>query len=395
MSNINWFKKAIIYHILIDRFAGYSSTKNWDKPIFIGGNLKGIIKKLPYLKKLGVNTLWISPFYNTNVYHGYHITDFYKIDPNFGTILDLKKLIKTVHETNMHIIADFVPNHCSKDHLFFKDAQNKKNSKYKKWFYFIKWPSEYQCFLRIKELPKINLNYPPAREHIINSAKYWLNFGLDGYRLDHVIGPSHDFWKNFYIEIKNEYPQSVLIGEAWMQGIKYDELKTINIKRKFLKWFFKFNSDSLLLEYVGELDGVLDFRFREIINDYILKIIREDERQKINIKLKHHYKRFPVNYFLPTFLDNHDMNRFLFECKNDKEIVKKAASIQFSLDQPAIIYYGTEVGMNQEKSIWDFSEHGDLQARRPMNWYNQDKELFNFYKKLIEKKSYNISENSN
>ena len=98
MSGVDWFKKAIIYHILIDRSAGYSSTKNWDKPIFIGGHLKGIIEKLPYLKKLGVNILWISPFYMTNVYHGYHITDFYKIDPQFGTIENLKELIEIVHE---------------------------------------------------------------------------------------------------------------------------------------------------------------------------------------------------------------------------------------------------------------------------------------------------------
>lgn len=386
MSGVDWFKKAIIYHILIDRFAGYSSTKNWDKPIFIGGHLKGIIEKLPYLKKLGVNILWISPFYMTNVYHGYHITDFYKIDPQFGTIENLKELIEIVHENKMHIIADFVPNHCSKDHLFFKKAQKNKNSEYKKWFYFNKWPSEYLSFLSIKDLPKINLNHPPAREHIINSAKYWLSCGLDGYRLDHVIGPSHDFWKKFIFEIKNEYPNSVLIGEAWMQGIKYNELKTINIKRKIFKWFFKVNSDSLLKEYIGELDGVLDFRFQEIVKGHLLRKIKDGERKTLNIKLNRHYQKFPDNYFLPTFLDNHDMNRFLFEIKNDKEKIKKAASIQFSLDQPAIIYYGNEIGMTQEKSIWDFSEHGDLQARRPMNWNQQDKDLFSFYQKLIEKK---------
>jgi len=386
MSSIEWFKKAIIYHILIDRFAGYSSTKKWDKPIFIGGNLNGIMNKLSYLKKLGVNTIWISPFYMTNIYHGYHITDFYKIDPQFGTIENLKKLIKTVHEYNMHIIADFVPNHCSKDHLFFKDAQKNKNSIYKKWFFFKKWPFEYLCFLNINDLPKINLDYPPAREHIINSAKYWLSYGLDGYRLDHVIGPSHNFWKKFNFEIKKEYPQSILIGEVWMQGIKYSELKTINIKRKNLKWFFKANSDSLLKEYIGELDGVLDFSFQEIIKDYIFRKSSERARQVLNKKLNRHYQRFPDYYFLPTFLDNHDMNRFLFECKNDKEKIKNAALIQFSIDQPVIIYYGTEIGMNQERSIWDISQHGDLQARRPMNWNKQDKDLFYFYQKLIEKK---------
>ena len=80
------------------------------------------------------------------------------------------------------------------------------------------------------------------------------------------------------------------------------------------------------------------------------------------------------------------MNRFLFDCKNDKEKLKEAATIQFSLNRPAIIYYGTEIGMTQEKSLWDFQANGDLQARQPMKWEQQDIELLNFYKKLIEQK---------
>lgn len=387
MGGADWFKKAIIYHILIDRFAGYTSTKNWNKPVFIGGNIKGITKKLPYLKKLGVNTLWISPFYKTSTYHGYHIIDFHQIDSHFGTTEDLKKLIKTVHKNNMHIIADFVPNHCSKNHPFFKDAQNNKNSEYKKWFYFTNWPSKYLCFLSISDLPKINLNYPPAREYMINAAKYWLSYGFDGYRLDHVIGPSHDFWKQFNYEIKKECPQAVLIGEAWMLGIKFSELKTINIKWKFLKWLFGASSDNLLKEYIGELDGVLDFKFQEMIKEYIAWNTSDLAKQKFHRKIKLHYKKYPNNYFLSTFLDNHDVNRFLFECKNDKEKLKQAAEIQFSVDQPAIIYYGTEAGMSQEKSMKEFPSHGDLQARRPMNWKQQDNDLVSFYKKLIEKKS--------
>ena len=84
------------------------------------------------------------------------------------------------------------------------------------------------------------------------------------------------------------------------------------------------------------------------------------------------------------------MDRFLFYCKNDKEKLKDASVIQFSIDQPAIIYYGTEVGMTQEKSMWNIKSHGDLQVRQPMNWENKDSELIDFYKKLIELKKNNI-----
>ncbi|MDG6219386.1 MAG: alpha-amylase family glycosyl hydrolase [Candidatus Thermoplasmatota archaeon] len=115
----NWIKKAVIYQILIDRFAGYDPKKNWKKPQFIGGNLKGIIDSLSYLKNLGVNAIWISPFYKTSAYHGYHITDFYKVDPHFGNKNDLKRLIDLIHQNDMYIIADFVPNHVSKYHPFF------------------------------------------------------------------------------------------------------------------------------------------------------------------------------------------------------------------------------------------------------------------------------------
>lgn len=384
MDNIKWFKKAIVYHILIDIFAGFKSIENWDKPIFIGGNLRGIIEKIQYINELGVNTIWISPFYKTNTYHGYHVTDFFQVEPKFGTISDLKELIELVHKHDMKIITDFIPNHCSKEHPYFKNAQFNKNSEFRDWFYFTKWPYEYLSFLSIKDLPKFNLNNYNAKNYIINAAKHWLGLGLDGYRLDHVIGPSYDFWQEFKIEIKKLFPNIILIGEAWMKGIRFNELKSINIRHRFSKWLLGSSPDGLLKEYINTLDGVLDFRFLELLKNYVVNGNLSNEQFYYN--LENHYKKFPKNYFLPTFLDNHDMNRFLFECKNDKEKLRKAAKIQFSILQPQIIYYGTEIGMTQNKSIWNFLCNGDLQARKPMNWNNIDYELFNFYKKLIKEK---------
>lgn len=384
MSGVSWFKNAIVYHIIIDRFAGFDSVDNWDKPTFLGGNIRGIIKKLPYLNDLGITTIWISPFYKTSAYHGYHITDFYQVDPHFGTLEDIKDITNAVHEHDMHIIADFVPNHCSRNHPFFKEAQTEKNSPYYDWFYFTKWPNEYLSFLNVKEIPKINLNNLQAREHIISAAKFWLSLGFDGFRLDHVIGPPHSFWKQFRKEIKDRYPNMVLIGEAWMMGIKRSELKTIHINNKFLKWLFGAASDSLLEEYIGELDGVLDFKLQELIRNYVVNSY--SSKQTFDKNIKRHFAHFPNNYFLPNFLDNHDMDRFLFQCGNDKEKLKVAAQIQFSSDQPSIIYYGTETGMTQTKSMWDIPLYGDLQARQPMNWKKRDTKLIEFYKKLIEQK---------
>ncbi len=369
MRDTDWMKQGTLYHILIDRFAGFHHTDNWDQPVFLGGTIKGIIDKLPYLKDLGIMTLWVSPFYETSAYHGYHITDFYQVDPHFGTL--------------EHIIADFVPNHCSKHHPFFKEAQQDKNSRYHDWFYFTDWPDQYRCFLSVQDIPKLNLENRETQDHIINAAKYWLSLGLDGFRLDHVIGPSHRFWERFSTEIKHDYRSAVLIGEAWMMGIKRTELQTLNIRHKYLKWLSGDSSDNLFKEYIGTLDGVLDFKVQELIRHYIInKAISENTFKK---HLQKHYAMYPEEFLLPSFLDNHDMDRFLFQAGNDKEKLKAAAKIQFSLPQPPIIYYGTETGMTQAQSQWTFSMNGDLQARAPMNWDTPDQDLIQFYKKELKK----------
>ena len=382
-KNKDCFKNSIIYQILIDRFNGFKSDKNWEKPEFLGGNIKGIIDKLPYLKELGIDVIWISPFYKTNQYHGYHITDFFEVDPHFGNKKDIEKLIQKTHEYDIKIIADFVPNHCSSEHPFFKDAQKNKKNKYKKWFYFTKWPDKYLCFLSINELPKINLDFPEAKEHIIKSAIFWEKLGFDGFRLDHVIGPSNKFWKDFSKRIKKQNPNFILIGEAWMKGIKFNELKTIKVRKKTIKWLIGDSSESLLKEYYNIFDGVLDFKFQEILRDNIAK---KNSGKNTKLELSKHYKKYPKDYYLFNFLDNHDMNRFLFECSNDKEKFLKAVKIQFSTNQPIIIYNGTETGLKQDRSIWEFKEHGDIQVRKPMNWHDIDKEIFSFYKSEIKKK---------
>jgi cyclomaltodextrinase len=211
MAPTDWFHNAILYQVLIDRFAGVASQDRL-RPEFLGGNLRAIAAKLPYLEELGINTLWLSPFCKTSAYHGYHVTDFLTVEPRFGTLEDLRALIACAHGTGMRIIADFVPNHCSHKHPFFQEARKDRQSRYFNWFIFPKWPDDYLCFLDVQELPKLNLDYPETRDHIVGAARYWLSLGLDGFRLDHVIGPKHAFWRYFRGEIKKDYPAAVLIG---------------------------------------------------------------------------------------------------------------------------------------------------------------------------------------
>jgi glycosidase len=369
---MSWLKDAVLYHIFIDRFNG-NFKGDPSKPEFVGGNIQGIIKKLNYIKKLGVNTIWISPFYETSAYHGYHITDYYKVDNHFGNLNDLKELIDKVHKKNMKLVVDFVPNHCSNKHPFFLKAKRNKKSEYRKWFYF-ESNNDYLCFLDIKELPKFNLDFQEPRDYIVDAAKYWLSLGIDGFRIDHAIGPSHNFWKYFSTSIKKDYPNSALFGEVCENHFCFKNLKTIKTKNKYLKWFLNLGQDYILKEYVDEFDGVIDFEFNNLMKQYVHDKI---DLKNLKTKLKKHYARFPKSFNLISFLGNHDMNRFMFECKNDKSKFEKSIKIQFSQKQPKIIYYGDEVGMYHNRDVFSFSSNGDLLSRKIMDFNKK----IEFYKK--------------
>jgi len=386
----DWFGDAIVYHILIDRFAGSDTSIDWQKPVFMGGNLKGITSKLPYLCGLGINTIWLSPVNKTSAYHGYHVTDFYNIDEHFGSLKDLNELIAKAHNKNIRIILDFVPNHCSRKHPYFIEALGNINSRYRKWFYFNRFSNKYKCFLNLSELPKINLDFKEARQHVIEAAKCWILAGIDGFRLDHAIGPSHQFWRAFKQATKALNPEVVTIGEAWLEGVTWRMLKTVRIKRKYLRWLVKPDPWDIQREYIGEFDGVLDFYFRHRINENIACNDNPGAgAERVLCFMNMHYRRFPDNYYLPTFIDNHDMNRFLFNAGQDRQKLKLALRLQFSLPQPPILYYGTETGLSNQFPVQMNIPHSDIQARKPMPWNALDHDLIDYCKELIRQRKLN------
>jgi cyclomaltodextrinase len=384
ISGNKWFKDSIVYHILIDRFAGYDISRNWKKPRFMGGNLAGVTDRLGYLHDLGINTIWLSPVFSNIAYHGYHITDFYSTDKRFGTEQELSDLIRQAHQMNIRVLLDFVPNHCSWKHPFFEEALNDTRSQYRKWFYFNNLNNTYTCFLHFRDLPKINLDYGPARDHIMGAARHWLSLGVDGFRLDHVVGPSHAFWKYFKKEVNLTRPDAVLIGEAWLEGINRYMLKTIQIRRKYQRWLFKMKPWEIQQEYADDFDGVLDFFFRYRITEYIAW--KDDPgfyEQKLRSAMLGHYKHFPAGYYLPSFIENHDMNRFLYDAGQNRDKLKAALKLQFSLPQPPILYYGTETGLSHNEPVSHKIQFSDVQARKPMPWDALDYDMIDYCKALI------------
>ncbi|MEM5877891.1 MAG: alpha-amylase family glycosyl hydrolase [Candidatus Aenigmatarchaeota archaeon] len=367
--------ELIIYHIFLDRFAGFDENADDSKPIRIGGNLKAIEKKISYLKKLGINCIWLSPFYKSSDYHGYSVEDFYSVDPSVGSENDLKQLVKKAHDNGILVIADFVPNHCSEKHPFFLEALNDPKSKYKNWFYFKQWPFDYLCFLDFRHLPKLNLDNHEAKKHVIDAALHWLKIGIDGFRVDHAIGPSKEFIKDFVKTVKKQKKDAILLAEVWFQGV--DDRHKETIRAVDLDEIMKSkNMEDAAVEQMNEFDCFLDFTFNNLVKKYFKgEITAEEFFRRIN----EHYKSEAC---FASFLDNHDMNRFIFEVNNNKNIVKIASVLQFFMNQPVIIYYGNEVGLSQAIDMNEIKEHGDVQARRAMLWNDVDEDMLDHYKRL-------------
>lgn len=400
----NWLKDAIIYHILVDRFSTgieFMDRKHSGKTSgeWMGGNLRGIIKKFNYIKELGINTIYLSPIYQSAYYHGYHVTDYREVDLHFGEKIDLKRLVDLCHKNNIQVILDFVPNHCSNRHPFFVEAQKNRNNRYKDWFVFTKWPNEYLSFLDVSEIPKLNLDNPETREYMISVAEYWIRrLDIDGYRLDHAIGPSFGFWREFKKRIKKLKKDFVLIGEVWFRGITFEHNPTLWLMKKFSKNNFEaimramkrndvITADQIALKEIYNMnifDGCLDFVFMETFWNLVE---HREKLEETEIMLEKWYKNFDENFNLITVLSNHDRGRFLYHAQK-VDFFELFSSLQFTLPQPPMIYYGDEIGLSQESPVKFNEPFGDLEARRFMIWEKDgwNVELLEHFKKLCNKK---------
>ena len=196
-----------------------------------------------------------------------------------------------------------------------------------------------------------------------------------------------NFWRKFREAIKAHSPDAPLIGEVLFTGIERRHLPTIHLPNKF---FYLHQSqqgmdvlDATMKEYASIFDGLLDFSFQRLLVKHIAHAKPLAPKAQIQKLLDQHYAAFPKNCALLSFLDNHDMNRFLFEASGDKKRLQQAAEIQFAQTCPPIIYYGTEFGMSQTGPI--AGPHGDLRARSLMTWDKPDWNLFKTYQRLIAK----------
>ena len=366
----------VLYLITPDRFAnGNLENDNWNNVSVNrkspnarhGGDIAGIAARLDYLKDLGISTVWLNPIQENNMrggsYHGYAITDFYKIDPRFGSNEEFKELTKTTHQKGMKMVMDMVFNHCGSSHWWMEDLP------FKNWInndgVFLQTnhatvsimdvhaaPSDRNNFLNgwfTRGMPDLNQTNAHLATYLIQNSIWWIEYAqIDGIRQDTYSYMDFDFLARWNKEVNEEYPNFTIVGETWYK------------KSTSSAWW---QAKSMLSKKNPALEMPMDFSLTFIAqnafdsksNNNYLSDIYEDIAQDF---------LYPNPYHVLTFLDNHDLSRFR---KNDEtNLDRYKQGLAFLLTTRGIpqLFYGTEVLMTGTKEEGD----GKLRKDFPGGW---------------------------
>ncbi len=335
-----------------------------------GGDLKGISDNLNYLVDLGYTAIWLNPILENNMikssYHGYSTTDYYKVDPRFGSNSEFKELISKADKMGIKIIFDLIPNHSGSEHWFVKDPP------FKNWINFNNQytqtnhrretvqdihASEYdkKNFVDgwfVETMPDLNQNNKFMSTYLIQNAIWWIEYsGIRGYRIDTYPYSDKKFMSDLTFTLMNEYPHFNIVGEEWSD---------IPIVTSYWQ-AGKVNHDG----YVSSLPSLLDFplqlSFIEALNDKFLwgKGFVKPYRILASDFL------YPNPYNLVVFPDNHDVSRFLTQVNNDIDLFKIGIIFFSTVRGIPQFYYGTEVLMNDNL---DPGNHDVIRSEFPGGW---------------------------
>lgn len=393
-----WFKEGVLYHIFVDRFnkvgkinnpkknsfiyANWEDTpmyiKNSDNEVvrwdFYGGNLKGIINKLSYLKNLGISIIYLSPIFESQSNHKYDTGDYKKIDPMFGDEETFKKLIEECNKKGISIILDGVFSHTGDDSIYFNKygnydslgAYQSLESPYIQWYKFKNHPEEYDCWWGVKSLPNVGEMEKSYIDYIIKDKdsviKKWMNYGVKGWRLDVVDELPTQFIEELKSETLEIDEESILIGEVWEDAsnkVSYEE------RRKYLLG--------------NQLNGVTGYVFKNILIDFLTHKIDSIDAYNKFMTVKENYPKEAFKSNL-NLIGTHDTRRIITELNEDKELFKLAVAIQMTFEGVPYIYYGDEAGLVGEK---------DPDNRRTYPWKNEDRDILNFYKDITKYRNTN------
>jgi cyclomaltodextrinase len=350
-----WVKNAIFYQIFPDRFAKSTAVQKpgnfepWDTDPtingFKGGDLVGVMEHLDYLQDLGINAIYFNPIFQSASNHRYHTHDYYKVDPLLGGNGSFKNLLKAAHDRHIRVIIDGVFNHASRGFYQFNHIlETEGSSPYLNWFNIHDFPlnaysgrPNYDCWWNLPALPKFNNKNPQVRHYLFNVARYWIEEGVDGWRLDVPAEINDDaFWQEFRLVVKSANPDAYIVGEVpseaqrWLRGDQFDAVMNYQLTHAALAFFggekvdFALSEGMMGLEKVQPIDaGQFAMRTQQLLEIYP--------------------KEFA--YAQLNSLSSHDMPRFLSLVSNDTRRLALAYLFIMTYPGAPCIYYGDEIGL--------------------------------------------------
>ena len=354
MTVPDWVQDAIFYQIFPDRFANGDLSNDppniqpWESmPTsrgFHGGDLRGIIQHMDYLLDLGVNALYLNPIFQATSNHRYNTTDYMRIDPKLGSLGDFQAFLEIAHRNNVRVILDGVFNHCGRGFFAFNDIlENQVHSPYRDWFHIKKYPvdaysdgdaSDYLGWWNMKSLPKFNTTNPEVRRYILEVARYWIDLGIDGWRLDVPNEIDDDpFWAEFRHAVKSANSEAYLLGEIWTADRRwvgdshFDGLMNYPVRDALLRLLLAGTPD--LPHFADKIEGLLAYYPPE--NAYAMYVTA----------------------------GTHDTERLLTKVGGDVDKVRLAFLFLFAYPGAPAIYYGDEIGLTGGK---------DPDCRRAFSW---------------------------
>jgi cyclomaltodextrinase len=391
ISTPDWVKDAIFYQIFPDRFARSASALSspyleaWGATPtyhgFQGGDLDGITEKLDYLQELGINALYLNPIFQSATNHRYRTHDYYTVDPMLGGNAAFRRLLDAAHARGIRVVLDGVFNHVGRGFFPFHHVlECEQASPYIEWFHIKGFPlraydqhshPNYETWAGYRKFPKLNLNHPAARRFILEVARHWLQFGIDGWRLDAFKEIDEDFWREFRQAVKAVNGDAYLLGEIWV-----DEKH-----RTASRWLAG-----------DQLDGIMNYGFATtcigfFIGDRLDRHLmhKQAHRPKRTYSAEAFADRIdrmlgnyaaPVVYAQYNLLESHDTARYLTLAAGDPRILKLTVTFQMTYPGAPAIYYGTEIGLPGGR---------DPDCRRAMPWdvTQWDRDILEHCRKLI------------
>jgi neopullulanase len=369
MYTPEWAKNAVFYQIFPDRFAFSERVKKpqglepwYSSPTvhgYKGGDLLGVVEKLDYLQDLGITALYFNPVFQSASNHRYHTHDYFQVDPMLGGNPALRVLLDEAHERNMKVVLDGVFNHASRGFFQFHDIlENGDKSPYLDWFHVRKYPLNaygggdigYDAWWGLPALPKFNTNTPAVREFLFSVATFWLEFGIDGWRLDVPNEIADDkFWQEFRSRCRAVNPECYIVGEIWddathwLQGDQFDAVMNYPLARAI---------------YGFVAQSINDNEVKRSGFQKIYPVDAEGFVKELRVLFSQH--RPEVVDAQLNLLGSHDTPRALTILKDDETALRLAILLQFFLPGVPCLYYGDELGM---------SGNHDPDNRAAMPWH--------------------------